>query len=255
MTRWLDDQMTRFLLADLFTPVFESLLYDHHELVSQGAIDNAMVVAQREGNDGTDGDGIGAVFVGDHHGLLGDTADAHDSHVRLVDDGQAEHGAKLAGVGDGKGCTFDISGHELFRTGPLAEIGDVALQSEEVEFVGVLEHGDDETPIERNGDARVDVLVVADAVAFERAVDDRILLQGDDGSSHKERHEGEPRAVALLEAGLQLVSQIDDASHIHFEHTVDVSAGAARFDHALRDDLAHLGHGYKVAWNDSRRRG
>jgi len=31
----------------------------------------------------------------------------------------------------------------------------------------------------------------------------------------------------------------------NFEHTVDVSAGAAGFDHALGDDLAHVGHGTK----------
>src|SRR5665811_216707 len=270
MARWPDDQMTRFLLADFFTPVFESLLYDNHELVGEGAVDNAMVVAQREMNDRTNGDGIRAIFVGDYHGLFGDTADAHDGDVRLVDDGQAEDGAKLSGIGDGEGCTFDVSQHELLRTGALAEVGDAALQSEEVEFVGVLENGDDEPPIERDGDAGVDVLVVADAVAFERTIDDGILLKGDDGRAHKERHEGKPRAVALLETVLELVAQIDDAGHIYFEHAMHVSAGAARFDHALCDDLAHLGHGDEVfhpsrrkprrlgtpvARNDNRRRG
>ena len=176
--------MTR-LLADFFTPVFKSLLYDSHELVGDGTVDDAMVVAQREVNDGTDGDGIRAVFVGDHHRLLGDTADTHDGYVRLIDDGQAEDCAKLAGVGDGEGRTFDVSRHELLRAGALTEVGDAALQSEEVEFVGVLENGNDESPIERDGDAGVDVLVIADAVAFERAVDDRILLQGNDGGAHE----------------------------------------------------------------------
>src|SRR5208337_1225964 len=76
------------LLADFFTPVFKSLLYDSHELVGHGAIDNAMVVAECEMSDRTDGDGICAVLVGDHHGLFGDAADAHDGRVRLVDDGQ-----------------------------------------------------------------------------------------------------------------------------------------------------------------------
>ena len=65
----------------------------------------------------------------------------------------------------------------------------------------------------------------------------------------KKGHEGETRAIALLKAVLQFVAQIDDASHIHLEHAVDVSAGAARFDHALGNDLAHLRHGHKVAWN------
>ena len=146
-----------------------------------------MVVAECEVNYGTDGDGICSVFVGDHHGLLGDAADAHDGCVRLVNDGQTEDCSKLAGVGDGEGCALDIGGQELFCTGALAKIGDATLQSEEVEFVGVFEHGDDESPIERNGDAGVDVLVVAEAIAFERAVDDWKLLQGDDGGAHEER--------------------------------------------------------------------
>ncbi len=46
--------------------------------------------------------------------------------------------------------------------------------------------------------------------------------------------------MTLLEAVFQLVAQVDDAGDIDFKHAVDVSAGAARFDHALRDDLAHV---------------
>src|ERR1022692_657778 len=135
-------------------------------------------------DDGTDGDGIGAVFVGDHLGLFGNAAYAHDGGIRLVDYGQAEYSAKLAGVGDGEGCTFDIGWHELLQTGAFAEVGDAALKSEKVEFVGVLENGNYESPVKGNGDASVDVLVVADTVAFHRTVDDGIFLQGDDGSAH-----------------------------------------------------------------------
>src|ERR1700686_1664812 len=114
-----------------------------------------MVIAKREVYDGTDGDGIRAVFVGDHEWLFGDTADAHDGHVRLVDDGQAEDGSKLAGVGDGEGGPFDVSRKEFLRTGALAEVGDAALQSEEVELVGVLQKGGNEPAIEGNGEAGV----------------------------------------------------------------------------------------------------
>src|SRR5208282_346212 len=102
MTPIARSQMTRFLLADFFTPVFKSLLHQGHELVGYGTVDDAMVVAKRKVNDRTDGDRIRAVFVSDHHGLLGDTADAHDGYVRLVDDGQAEDCAKLARIGDGE---------------------------------------------------------------------------------------------------------------------------------------------------------
>ncbi len=91
------------------------------------------------------------------------------------------------------------------------------------------------------------VAVVADVVAFERGVDDGKLLHGDDGGAHEERHEGEADAVALLESGLLLGAQGHDAGEIHFVHAVDVSTGAARLDHALGDDLAHVGHGNEVA--------
>ena len=205
-------------------------------------------------NYGTDGDGIGSVFVGDDHGLLGDAADSENGGVGLIDDGQTEDGSKLAGVGDGESCTFDVGGQELFGASALSEVGDAALQSEEVEFVGAFEDGDDESPIEGYGDSGVDVLVIAEAVAFQGSVDDGKLLDGDDGGADEEGHEGEARAVALLEAVLQLVAQIDDAGHIHFEHAVDVSAGAARFDHALGDDLAHLRHGDEIAWDRDRGR-
>ena len=160
-----------------------------------------MVVAEREVNDGADGDRVVAFFVGDDQRLFGDAADAHDGGVGLIDDGQAEDGAELAGVGDGEGGAFDVFGLEFLGAGALAEVGDAALQAEEVEVAGILEDGDDESPVESDGDAYIDVAVVADVVAFEGSVDDGPLLQGDDGGAHEERHEGEADAMALLESG------------------------------------------------------
>ena len=94
--------------------------------------------------------------------------------------------------------------------------------------------------------------VVADVVAFERGVDNWPLLHRDDGGAHEERHEGEADAVALFERVLVFSAQGDDAGEIHFVHAVDVSAGAARLDHALGDDLAHVGHGDEIAGIGSR---
>ena len=44
------------LLADVFAPGFEILLYLGHELISDGSIDEAMIVAERQMNDAADGD-------------------------------------------------------------------------------------------------------------------------------------------------------------------------------------------------------
>ncbi len=93
------------------------------------------------------------------------------------------------------------------------------------------------------------MLVIANAVAFERRVDDGKLLDGDDGGAHEKWHESEARAITLLESTFELVAQVDDARQIDFKHAVDVRAGTARLDHALGDDLAHLGQGNKIAGN------
>src|ERR1700722_4857569 len=206
-------------------------------------------------DDGADGDGFVALFIGDDKRHLRDAADAHDGGVRLVDDGQAEHGPELAGVGDGEGGAFNVFRLEFLIAGAFAEVGDSALQAEEVEVSGVLEDGDDESPVECDGDPYVNAGVVADVVAFERSVDDRPLLQRNDGGTDKERHEGEADAVALLESAFLLGSQGDDASEIHFVHAMDVSAGTAPLDHALRYDLAHVRHGNEIAGVWGGRRG
>src|ERR1700738_3805170 len=97
-----------------------------------------------------DGDGIVAFFVRDDQGLLGDSAYAHDGGVWLIDDGQTEYRTELAGVGNGEGGTFDVLGLELLVAGALAEVGDAALQAEEVQVTSVLEDGDDQAPVEGN---------------------------------------------------------------------------------------------------------
>jgi len=187
-------------LANFFAPGFEILFYLSHELVSDGSIDEAVIVAEGEMNDGADSDGVVTIFVGNDHGLLRDAADAHDRGVRLIDDGQAKDCSELAGVGDGEGGTLDVIGPEFLGAGTLAEIGDAALQAEEVEISGVLEDRDDEAPVERDGDTHVNVAMITDVVAFEAGVDDGPLLQGHDGGAHEEGHEGEAGAVALFES-------------------------------------------------------
>src|SRR4051812_47483193 len=196
-----------------------------HELVGYGAVDEAVIVSQSQVNDTADGNGVSALFIGDDQWLLGDSADAHDGGVGLVDDGQAEDGPELAGVGDGEGGAFDVFGFQLFSAGTFAEIGDAALQAEEVEISGVLEDGHDESPVERDGDAHVNVAVVTDVIAVDVGVDDGPLLQRNDGGAHEERHEGEADAMALLEAVFLFGAQINDAGEIHFVHAVDMGAG------------------------------
>src|SRR5580692_11665359 len=96
--------------------------------------------------------------------------------------------------------------------------------------------------------------VIANSVAIERSIHNGELLQPDDRSPHEKWHERQPSAVPLFESVLRFVAQTDDASDIHFEHAVNVRTGAARLNHALRNDLTHVGHRHCIAWNGYGRR-
>ena len=82
------------------------------------------------------------------------------------DDGRAELLAEDAGVGEGEGAAGDFVGGELLVAGAVGEVDDGARDAEEVLLFGLLDDRDDEAPLERDGDADVDVLVVEDGVAL-----------------------------------------------------------------------------------------
>src|SRR4029077_10045201 len=115
-------------------------------------------------------------FVGDDHGLLHDTADAHDGRVRLVDDREAEHGAELTWIRDRERGAFNVFGLELLGAVALAEIRDASLQAEEVEVSGVFQDRYDESPVEGDCDSHVDVAMVVDVLTLYVRIDDGPLL-------------------------------------------------------------------------------
>src|ERR1700746_381 len=78
-------------LSDVFAPSLQSLLHQGHELIGNGAINQTVVVAKREVDNRADSNRVVAVFVGDDHGLLGDTGDTHDGGVRVVCARRAQH--------------------------------------------------------------------------------------------------------------------------------------------------------------------
>ena len=155
-------------LADVFGPVLEIRLEVGHEFAGVGAVDDAVIEAQREALDGADRDGVVAVLVGEDFGFLVEAADAEDRGLRLVDDRRAELLAEDAGVGKREGAAGDLVRSELLVAGAVGQVDDGARDAEEVLLLGLLDDGDDQAPVERDGDADVDVLVVADGVALDR---------------------------------------------------------------------------------------
>ena len=147
--------------------------------------------------------------------------------------------AEDAGIGEGEGAAADFIGLELLAAGAFGQVDDGAGDAEEAALFRLLDDRNDEAPVQRDSDAEVDVLVVADRVAFHGRVDDGQFAQRLDGGARDEGHVGELDAVALLVLVLLLFAELDDARHVDFENGVHVRAGVLRLDHALRDDGAH----------------
>ncbi len=139
------------------------------------------------------------------------------------------------------------SGMQLFGAGTESEVGESAGKIDEGALLGLADDGHDEAPLEGDGDAEMNVLVVLDGRADERGVDDGEAAQGFNRGCGDEGHVSEVEAVALLEGGFLALAEADNAGHVHFVDGVDVRAGADALDHALGDDGAHFGHGDEVA--------
>src|SRR5260370_15936660 len=138
--------------------------------------------------DRTYGNRFFAGLVGDDLGFFVEAADTEDGALRLIDDRCAELLAEDAGVGEREGAAGDFVRSELLAAGALSHVDDAAGDAEEVLLLRLLEDGDDEAPVQRDGDADVDVLVVADGFAFNRPVDDGVLTQSHDRGASDEGH-------------------------------------------------------------------
>ena len=93
--------------------------------------------------------------------------------LRLVDDRRADERAEHARVGDRERPVLDFVRIEPLGARAIGEIVERARETGEREVVGVLDDGDDEPPVERDGDADVDLLAVDDLVAAHRRVERR----------------------------------------------------------------------------------
>ena len=199
---------TTVTLPDFFAPIFDGFLQLGHELIGDGAVDQPMVVAESQVDDGADGDGIVAIFVGDNdQGILVIPPTPRIAEFGWLMMRQSENCAELAGIGDRKCRTFHLIRFELLGASPFSQIADPALQTEEIQLVGILQHWNDQAPVERDRDTNIDVAMVADAFAFDGGVNNGKLLQRDNDCARKKRHEGEPGPVALFERRFVFVAR------------------------------------------------
>ena len=148
-----------------------------------------------------DGDGVIAFLVGEDDRLLDDGADVEDGDLWLIDDRQSEAGAEDSGIGDGEGAALDLVGLQLLGAGALAQVVEGALQADEAQFVGVLDDRHEQSPVEGDGDADIDVALVVDVVAFDRGVHDGPGAQSLGDGADEEGRVGELESGAAAGSG------------------------------------------------------
>src|ERR1700741_3609867 len=115
-------------------PVFDSLFYHRHELIGDRAVDQTMVVSERQIGHRPDPDRIV-----DDDGALLDRADTEDRDLRLVDDRHPELRAEHARIRDRERAAGHVVRLELLAARPGRKIGDRAAEAEQVPLVRVLD--------------------------------------------------------------------------------------------------------------------
>ena len=203
-----------------------------------GPVNHAVVVAQCDVTHRANGDGV----IHDHGTLL-NGAKAQDAHVRLADYRQTEEPAENARIGNGKSAFLDLFGLQPLRASALRQIVHGALDAEEVFFVGVLHHRNNQSPVQRHGDSDVDVLMDDHVRAVKRSVHRRKCAQTCHRGFHEKRHKRQFGLVALLEFFFRFGAQDRYFGHVNFIDRIYVRGNMFGGHHVLGDPLPHGAHG------------
>src|SRR5690554_662962 len=170
------------------------------------AVDQSVIVGERQEAHRADCDHVGAVGVLDDRGALDDRPRREDRGVADVDDGRVDERTARAGVRDRERRPAQLVGEHLVLPGATGEIDDRLGDPGEVEVPGVLDDGHEQTALGVHRDTHVLLRGVGDLVVLERRVDLRVRLERLDRGEHEERQVGQVDAFALLEARLRLVT-------------------------------------------------
>ena len=198
-----------------------------HELIGNGAVDDAVIESERQHARHPRDDS-----VADDGRPLFNRADAENRHLRLVDDGRAEQRADISRVRHRKGPAAHLIGFQLLRARARREIGNRGGDRGHVQSVDVPDDRNDQPALERHGNPDVDRLVIDDAVGVDRRIEDRERLQ------RIGRGFDDEREVADLPG----LANVRDSREVDFEDGVHVRRSAPARHHVLGDRLTHDRH-------------
>src|SRR5205085_9823774 len=107
-----------------FVPSLQLLAQVVEEATGEGAVDETVVVRQRQVHDRPDRYHVLAAIVLDHPWALDDRVGAEDRSLRLADHRRAVERAVAAGIRDREGAALDLLGRQLLVAGALRDVSD-----------------------------------------------------------------------------------------------------------------------------------
>src|SRR6478736_1235197 len=217
--------------------IFDALLDAPQEGHRLAAIDDAMVVRQRQIHDRPN-----LHLACDGHWTLDDVVQTQDATLGRVDDRRREHGSVDAAVTDRERSARQFLELDVVLLRTSAIVGDAALDLGETQAIGVANDRNYQPLAATDGNADVEVVLVDDLPTVHLGVDGRELLQRFDRSLHEEGHEAELDAVLLHERVLVLLAQGHDTRHVDLVEGGQERHALLRFDQALGNLAAHRRH-------------
>src|ERR671910_845139 len=136
-------------------PTLEPLLDRREESGGIRAVDEPVVVRQREVRHRADRDAVGTRLVGDDDGPLDDRARAEDADLWLVDDRRVEQGPAAAGVGQRERPAGELVWHDLVVACAVGQVGDLSGQTGDAEVACVADDRHKQATLGVDGDAEV----------------------------------------------------------------------------------------------------
>src|ERR671910_64431 len=198
------------------------------ELERGTAVEHAVVEGNLQVHHAAHGDGV--VY---DDGTLDDRFRGEDRRLRVIDNGRGDHASQGARVVDGEGAARDVFGAEVSSAGAPHEVVDLAGEPEDVQLVGVGDHGYDEGVFEVDGHADVYALSQDYAVSVPDRVEDGILFEALDDRLYYEGQVGELHALTLCECLFLPLAQGDEPAHVHLDHGPGVRGLALARRHAV----------------------
>src|SRR4051794_3180941 len=214
-----------------------------------GAVDDPVIVGQRQVDHRPDRDDLAELRVLHDDRALHHRTDAQNGDLWLVDDRRVEEGTAAAGVGQREGPAAQLVRSDLVGPGPLSQVGDLAGQATQAEVTGLVDDRHEKPALGVHGDPEVLGVVVGDGagVLVDRGVHRRMRLQCLDRGLGEEGQEGELDAFAGLEVLLGLLTQVRDPRDVRFHHGRQLRTDLQRLDHPPGDDRPEPRHLLRAA--------